>query len=71
MTTIKHLVDLACEGKDAKQCRKWRVHCDVQLYRVLEMKYLRGVEEMENTILDIDIEVIIKNKAISFKPPIE
>ena len=71
LASIKHLVDLACDNKDPKDGRKWKTHCDVQLYRVLELKYLRGVEEMENTILQIDIEVMMRNKVISFKPPIE
>lgn len=68
---IKRLVDLGCGSKDMKQCRRWRTHCDVQLYRVLELQYLKGVEDMETTITDIDIEITIRNKTISFKPPLE
>ena len=71
LASIKHLVDLACSNKDPKQCRRWRTHCDVQLYRVLEMQYLRGVEEMETSVLDIDVEVVFRNKTISFKPSLE
>jgi hypothetical protein len=32
---IKSYVEAACAEKDPKYCRKWKIHCDVQLYRVL------------------------------------
>ncbi len=32
---IRSLIELACGDKEAKYCRKWKIHCDVQLFRVL------------------------------------
>jgi len=32
---IKGYVENACADKDPKYCRKWKIHCDVQLYKIL------------------------------------
>lgn len=42
---IKAMIDVGCGDREAKYCRKWRVHCDVQLFKVLEMQFLAGIEE--------------------------
>lgn len=44
LSNIKRLVDVTCGDKDTNLCRKWRLHCDVQLYKILEIQYLRGIE---------------------------
>lgn len=38
------MIESACKNKDPKFCRRWKVHCDVQLYKVLEMQFLSGLE---------------------------
>jgi hypothetical protein len=68
---IKRLVELACGDKEPNLCRKWKNHCDVQLYKVLEVQYLRGIEEFDSTLIDIDVEVVFRNKQISLRPPPE
>lgn len=35
------------------------------------MQYLRGIQDLETNINDIEVEIIIKNKNITFKPPLE
>mgnify|MGYP006897427849 CR=1 FL=1 len=42
---IKALIEVGCGDKEPKYCRKWKVHCDVQLFKVLEMQFLAGIEE--------------------------
>ena len=32
---IKALIEVGCGQKDPKYCRKWKIHCDVQLFKVL------------------------------------
>ena len=47
---IKALIEVACGDKDQKYCRKWKVHCDVQLFKILEMQFLAGIEEGESVL---------------------
>jgi hypothetical protein len=35
------------------------------------MQYLRGIQDLETNINDIEVEIIIKNKNITFKPALE
>lgn len=49
------MVETACKGKEAKYCRKWKVHCDVQLYKVLELQFLSGIEDSESITPDISV----------------
>lgn len=35
LNQIKELIEVGCQGKEPKYCRKWKIHCDVQLYKVL------------------------------------
>ncbi len=35
LNQIKELIESACQNKEAKYCRKWKIHCDVQLYKIL------------------------------------
>jgi len=47
------------------------VHCDVQLYKVLEIQYLRGIEEFDSTSIDINVEMVFRGRQISLRPPLE
>lgn len=71
LNQIKELVELGCQGKDQKFCRKWKIHCDVQLYKVLEMQFLNGLNDEDSVLNDMNLEVMIKNKTITFKPSFE
>ena len=42
---IRALIEVGCGQREPKYCRKWKVHCDVQLFKVLEMQFLAGIEE--------------------------
>lgn len=44
---------------------------DVQLYRVLEVQFLGGLEDSESVLPEIGVEVLLKNRTIQFKPSIE
>ena len=68
---IKGYVEAACGDKEPKYCRKWKTHCDVQLYKVLEMQFLAGLEERESVLPEINVDVIMKNRVIQFKPTTE
>lgn len=35
LNQIKELIEAGCQNKDQKYCRRWKIHCDVQLYKVL------------------------------------
>ena len=65
---LRRLIELACGEKDPNLCRKWKLHCDVQLYKVLEIQYLRGIEEFDSTSIDINVEVVFRGKQISLRP---
>jgi dynein heavy chain 2 len=71
LANIKRIIDTACGDKDPNLCKKWKIHCDVQLYKVLEIQYLRGIEEFDSTSIDIDVEIVYRNKHLSLKPTIE
>ena len=47
---IKSYVESACVNKEPKYCRKWKIHCDVQLYKVLELQFLIGLEDSESVM---------------------
>lgn len=47
------------------------MHCDVQLYKVMEMQFLTGLEDSDTVLPEINVEVLLKNKQIQFKPSIE
>lgn len=68
---IKSAIDMACKNKEPKYCKKWKVHCDIQLYKILEFQFLNGLEDTESIIPDITVDVILKNKEIIFKPSLE
>ena len=68
---IKASIEAACANKEAKYCRKWKVHCDIQLYKILELKLLSGLEDSESVLSEINVDVIIKNKNLMFKPNLE
>jgi dynein heavy chain 2 len=68
---IKGYVEMACQDKDAKYCKKWKTHCDVQLYKVMEMQFLTGLDDSDSVLPEINVEVVLKNKMIQFKPSIE
>jgi hypothetical protein len=40
---IRGYIEAGCSDKDPKYCRKWKIHCDVQLYKVLEMQFITGL----------------------------
>jgi uncharacterized protein with von Willebrand factor type A (vWA) domain len=42
---IRSYVEQACQEKDPKYCRRWKTHVDVQLYRVLELQFLAGLDD--------------------------
>jgi dynein heavy chain 2, cytosolic len=65
---IKSFIEVGCGDKDPKYCRKWKVHCDVQLFKVLEMQFLAGIEEGESVLPEIQVELLLKNKQLQFKP---
>lgn len=65
------MIDIGCGERQAKYCRKWKVHCDVQLFKVLEMQFLAGIEEGENVLPEIQVELLLKNKQLQLKPSIE
>ena len=44
------------------------MHCDVQLFKVLEMQFLAGIEEGESVLPEIQVELLLKNKQLQFKP---
>lgn len=68
---LRRLIEIACGDKDPKLCRKWKMHCDVQLYKVLEIQYLRGIEEFDSTSIDIPVEVVFRGKQLTLRPPLE
>ena len=68
---IKASIESACTNKEPKYCRKWKVHCDIQLYKILELQFLSGLEDSESIMSDINVDVVIKNKNIMFKPNLE
>ena len=43
----------------------------MQLYRVLEVQFLAGLDDSESVLPDIAVEVLLKNKTIQFRPSIE
>lgn len=43
----------------------------MQLYRVLEVQFLAGLDDSESVLPEIAVEVLLKNKTIQFRPSIE
>lgn len=52
---MKGYVEAACLDKDPKYCRKWKTHCDVQLYKVMEMQFLTGLEDSDTVLPEINV----------------
>jgi hypothetical protein len=44
LENIKASIEVACADKEPKYCRKWKIHCDVQLFKVMEMQFLEGID---------------------------
>jgi dynein heavy chain 2 len=43
----------------------------VQLYKVLEMQFINGLEDTSQVIPEINVDIVLKNKEIMLKPSIE
>lgn len=35
---IKRIVDIACYGKDPAMCKKWKLHWDIQLCKMMKLQ---------------------------------
>ena len=46
---------MACGNKEPKYCRKWKVHCDIQLYKILEMQFINGLDTAESVLSDMNL----------------
>ena len=49
----------------------WKVHIDFQLYKSLEFQYKAGLEKLNEYLEEIRADVVVKDKAIRFNPPLE
>ena len=49
----------------------WVLHWDNQVYKALESGYQMGLESLNENLPEIKAEIVISNKNLEFKPPLE
>lgn len=54
-----------------KDSKLWVLHWDHQIYKALEASYQMGLESLNESIAEMKVEIVVVNKAIDFKPPLE
>lgn len=50
LDTMRKEIDHACQGKNVKNAKTWRVHLDYQLYKALEYQYKMGLESLSENL---------------------
>ena len=68
---IKGTIESVALGRDPKLVKKWRMHWDYQLYKVLEYQYQKGLDNLNQNLPEIKIELVYSSKNVSYKPPLE
>ncbi len=44
--------------------KAWRTHWDYQLYKILELQYQKGLENLNENLPEISIELIFKQQKL-------
>ncbi|KAF0686502.1 Aste57867_21689 [Aphanomyces stellatus] len=69
---IKAFVTVTVKKYDPSLSKKWLLHWDHQLYKVLEAGYQIGLESLNENLPEIKVELVFPTRgALTFKPPIE
>ena len=55
------------EKRGYKLMEPWRIHWDHQLYKVLEMQYKQGLENLSESLMDLNCELIYKDQILQFR----
>ncbi|KAL7746090.1 hypothetical protein RI367_008587 [Sorochytrium milnesiophthora] len=59
------------QGYKAETMQVWKLHWDHQLYRALEFQYQLGLESLHESLPEMQVELIVKNQVLQFRPPYE
>ncbi|KAK3283536.1 hypothetical protein CYMTET_8768 [Cymbomonas tetramitiformis] len=59
------------EGFSAESQATWRLHWDFQIYKVLQTQYERGLECLNETLPQMEVKLVFKQKRLQFEPPLE
>ena len=67
---IRSIFD-SLDSQGYKDMRAWKTHWDHQLYKALEYQYKLGLESLNETLTDINVELVFKHQQLQFRPPFE
>ena len=67
---IRSIMD-TLEAQGYKDMKAWRVHWDHQIYKSLEYQYKLGLESLNESLTEFNVELIYKHQQLQFRPPFE
>ncbi|KAH6561492.1 hypothetical protein BASA60_011476 [Batrachochytrium salamandrivorans] len=71
LTEIRKIIDTIQDGGIKPELTlTWRNHWDYQLYKALEYQYQVGLESLNESLPEIKVDLIFKQKRLQFRPPI-
>ncbi|KAH9247140.1 hypothetical protein BASA81_015283 [Batrachochytrium salamandrivorans] len=72
LTEIRKIIDTIQDGGIKPELTlTWRNHWDYQLYKALEYQYQVGLESLNESLPEIKVDLIFKQKRLQFRPPFE
>ena len=71
MDKVRRIVSTSTKGQKIEETRSWKVHWDHQIYKALEYHYTLGLESLNETLPEINAELVYGHRTVVFKPTIE
>ena len=71
LNKIRKIIDSTTKTRSPEQCKLWLTHLNYQLYKSLEHQYQMGLESLNESLPEIQCDLVFRNKSLELRPTFE
>ena len=68
---IRKMIETTIQSKTPEMCKLWVTHLNYQLYKSLEHQYQMGLESLNESLPEIQCDLVFRNKNLELRPTFE
>lgn len=71
LTKMRRIIDTVTKVRTPAMCKLWLKHLNYQLYKALEHQYQMGLESLNESLPEIQADLVYRNQTVELRPTFE
>ncbi len=71
LAKLRKMIESTTNTRAPEMCKLWITHLNYQLYKALEHQYQMGLESLNESLPEIQCDLVFRNKSLELRPTFE